>query len=226
MALDTTCDRSNINGTGSPLERRFWLNAEYLCTCPSDLVVSATVNGEVLNMRAKQCSLWMQRQNLTLKIFSPVHDFPAYTAFEVDRGTYGHSLKRIFHAAGTTPAFVDIGANLGILSMALALASPSVRGVAYEPNPATYAFLQRNIEANNLAARVHEVNAGISSDGRVIQMPRCVVASETGSQMASTQWTGVDGRTPMQVCFSGLCKAKMRSVSECMRERVSVCVSE
>ena len=47
-----------------------------------------------------------------------------------------------------------------------------------------------------------------------LRMPRCVVASSTGSQMASTQWER--GRSA-NICFSGACMSKQRAISECMK---------
>ena len=114
---------------------------------------------------------------------------------------------------------MDIGANLGTYSIALALSNPLAVGWAFEPNPVTYAFLLHNVEQNGLAGRIHVANAGISRDGRTLQMPRCVVAQSAGSQMASTQWRRGPDRGGMEsrnACFSPSCKQKAATVRECM----------
>jgi FkbM family methyltransferase len=108
-----------------------------------------------------------------------------------------------------------VGANLGVLSIALALANPAAVGWAYEPNPATFAYLRANIAANGLEGRLHAVNAGVTRNGRPIFMPECVIKNPGGSQMATTQWH--NGRTT-QSCFSQACKAKMAGIAACMRE--------
>ena len=218
---DATCDRSLINGTGAPWEVNWRAVDRTRCSCPSDLSMSATLaSGEILRMPAKRCSLLLGQQRVQMQIMAPALDFPAYTAHEINKGTYGNLsrvLTKNLSAASPrlSPTWVDVGANLGLLSIAMALANPSASGVAYEPNPIVYAFLRHNIEANGLAGRVRAVNAGISSDGRQLVMPRCVVAQRTGSQMASTQW--VNGRTS-QLCFSPACHRKALDTAQCMKE--------
>ena len=212
---DASCDRTMLNHTGAPWEVQYWAKADRMkCSCPPDLWMTANVGGNMERMPAKKCELRLERQKISMTVLSPTLDFPAYTAYEMDKGTYGRDLSKVFNHERTQPSWVDIGANLGILSISLALANPRATGVAYEPNPFTYAFLQHNLRANNLTGRVRAVNAGISSDGRLLHMPHCVIASNTGSQMASTQWRGTRSG---QVCFSGACKKKAEGISECMR---------
>lgn len=49
---------------------------------------------------------------------------------------------------------VDIGANIGAVSLFWTAASPSLRIHAYEPNPSARAGLRTNVEANGLQKRV------------------------------------------------------------------------
>lgn len=57
--------------------------------------------------------------------------------------------------------FLDIGANVGFYSMAMAVAHPETAIHAFEPVPSTYAELQRNLALNGLGA-VHTYNVGLS----------------------------------------------------------------
>jgi FkbM family methyltransferase len=50
---------------------------------------------------------------------------------------------------------VDIGANIGTVTQFFALASPKLIIHAYEPNPAAFEMLQRNIKDNHLEERVN-----------------------------------------------------------------------
>src|SRR5262245_223122 len=50
---------------------------------------------------------------------------------------------------------LDIGANIGAVSLFCAQARPDLRFHAYEPNPESYASLRKNIEANNLQSQVN-----------------------------------------------------------------------
>jgi hypothetical protein len=75
------------------------------------------------------------------------------------------------------------------------------------------------IKSNGLQNRITPVNAGVSADGRTLQMPRCVIAHQGGSQMASTQWlTRGDGRGAISRnrCFSGSCSHKAELIRSCM----------
>jgi len=187
---------------------RHWQRADQdNCTCSGD---------------SKYCTLKMPRQGLSRIVLSaPRGDIPAYPVFEIDGGVYGrlHSVlaPRNGRRPGNEPIknWIDVGANLGVLSIALALANPAAVGWAYEPNPATFAYLRANIAANGLEGRLHAVNAGVTRNGRPIFMPECVIKNPGGSQMATTQWH--NGRTT-QSCFSQACKAKIAGIAACMRE--------
>jgi FkbM family methyltransferase len=59
---------------------------------------------------------------------------------------------------------VDVGANVGILSLQIAQAVPAGRVFAFEPTHYAFARLKRNLELNpGLAARVEAVQAFVSS---------------------------------------------------------------
>lgn len=49
---------------------------------------------------------------------------------------------------------IDLGANVGAVTLDWANRSPALRVHAYEPNPATNSVLRQNIEANGMAGRV------------------------------------------------------------------------
>jgi FkbM family methyltransferase len=59
--------------------------------------------------------------------------------------------------------FVDVGENYGFYSVLAGLWSPSIRVVDFEPIPAIYEGLKKNIEANNLNPRVTCENMALSS---------------------------------------------------------------
>lgn len=59
---------------------------------------------------------------------------------------------------------VDIGANIGVFSIYLAMKHPFVKVYAIEPDPTSYECLRKNVELNRLA-NVVVVNMAISGDG-------------------------------------------------------------
>jgi len=65
-------------------------------------------------------------------------------------------VKRLYTFESATPdgLMLDIGANIGSVTLFFAKAYPTLRIHAYEPNPAAFETLQRNIKDNHLTARV------------------------------------------------------------------------
>ena len=201
------------SGVGAQWEAKRWQQTEHHnCSC---------------TRTSKSCVIFMEKQGYTMHVTSPSGDYPAYTAFEVDSGTYGN-LRR-WPQQGRGQRWLDVGANLGTFSIALALANPGATGWAFEPNPSTHKYLVENIRANGLEDRITAVNMAVSRDGRPLQMPRCVVDHHGGSQMASTQWlvgggssgggSGGGGEAfSRNRCFSGSCTQKAEQVKACMRQ--------
>ena len=72
-------------------------------------------------------------------------------------------------ASGRSRYIVDIGANIGSVTLDLMSRDPQVKVDAYEPNPRTFETLTRNVRENGLASRVrvfHDAVAG--RDGVVV----------------------------------------------------------
>ncbi|WP_316976532.1 FkbM family methyltransferase [Shumkonia mesophila] len=67
-------------------------------------------------------------------------DFSVHEIFSEDLGAHGLALP----AAGT---FLDVGANIGLFSLYLRDRCPQARIVAFEPMPAVFAALERNLAA-------------------------------------------------------------------------------
>ena len=58
------------------------------------------------------------------------------------------------HIAAPDGLMIDLGANIGVVTLDWATRSEGLRVHAYEPNPPTNSVLRRNVEANGLAGRV------------------------------------------------------------------------
>jgi FkbM family methyltransferase len=63
--------------------------------------------------------------------------------------------------APTGARILDIGANIGALTLLWAAGRPDLRFNAYEPNPESYSTLRKNVEANGLTAQVGTYLEGI-----------------------------------------------------------------
>ena len=68
-------------------------------------------------------------------------------------------------AIGEGETFVDVGAGVGTVGLALALRCPTATGWLLEADPATADFARRNVAANGVADRVDVVEADLFSRG-------------------------------------------------------------
>jgi FkbM family methyltransferase len=59
--------------------------------------------------------------------------------------------------------YVDVGANIGLTSIPIALAS-KVQCIAFEPEPNNFGFLRRNVLANNVEGRIALHNCALFSE--------------------------------------------------------------
>ena len=71
------------------------------------------------------------------------------------------TLQFLFERAAT---FIDVGANCGLYSVLGALWNPSLQVVAFEPVPAIFGVLKRNVLLNGLEDRVRCENIALSSE--------------------------------------------------------------
>ena len=80
-----------------------------------------------------------------------------------------------------SPIFVDVGANLGLVSISLAKQWPSARILALEPAPATFRYLLWNLKENHVASQAQHVHdrAMLDHDGFSRDMIRHVPWEET-----------------------------------------------
>jgi FkbM family methyltransferase len=97
---------------------------------------------------------------------------------ELGKDAYG--LRDIPFAPGDV--VLDIGANVGIISIILAAFRPQVTVYAYEPVPENFANLRHNIAAAGLEHRIIAHNLAVTGDGGHIEM--VVDPENTGSSRA------------------------------------------
>jgi FkbM family methyltransferase len=82
-------------------------------------------------------------------------------------------IKRWYDIGPRPPAhatMLDVGANIGSVSLAWSAQSPTLRIHAYEPNPAAFDTLQRNVEANRLQSRVRTFSDGVGRTSGTLQL--------------------------------------------------------
>lgn len=75
-------------------------------------------------------------------------------------------------AASRSRYLVDIGANIGSVTLDLAWRNPQLKVDAYEPNPPTFDTLHRNVRENGLAPRVRVYRDAVTGRDGVVQLWR------------------------------------------------------
>ena len=108
-------------------------------------------------------------------------------------GTYGDDLAELLRARSRPFQFIDIGANQGLYSL-IAGQNPDCGWiVAFEPVPATFDLLSRNIAINGLEARATLHRLAIAAEAG--QSRICLDESHSGTASLSANSAASAGRT-------------------------------
>lgn len=67
------------------------------------------------------------------------------------------------------PCLIDIGSNLGAMTLSVLLRNPAARSIAVDPNPRAHQLLQKSLEVNKLKDRVRLVGAALAPANAVVR---------------------------------------------------------
>ena len=113
--------------------------------------IEITDQGVIFNLRDPRVKLWcMPKDQRHVAIASL--NFRNYESGE---------LGAVLRLAKTCSNIFDVGANVGIYSIAIGQRFPDSKLIAFEPVPATYGELQRNLALNGIS-NVTTLNQGLS----------------------------------------------------------------
>lgn len=108
-------------------------------------------------------------------------------------GTYGEDLAELLRSRSSPFQFIDIGANQGLYSLIAGQNPNCGLIVAFEPVPATFELLSRNIGINGLEARANLHRLAIAEE--VGQAQICLDDTHSGTASLSGKSTATAGRT-------------------------------
>ena len=112
-------------------------------------------------------------------------------------------------ASGRLRHLVDIGANIGSVTLDLAWRDPNLTVDAYEPNPQTFDTLNRNVRENGLESRVRVYRDAVTGqDGEVL------LWSGDSSVLSSVSASAAIGGVPVSVPAISLDRAIKRTGSQ------------
>jgi len=103
------------------------------------------------------------------------------------------TLRLLFERVAT---FIDVGANCGLYSILGPLWNPSLQVVAFEPVPAIFERLQKNVRLNHLEGRVHCENLALScqsGQARFFLPPQETLDLETTGTLVTESWQARKG---------------------------------
>ena len=142
------------------------------CSCDANL--------KIAGYPAKICHIPMY--GIILTLYDPIWSSVAQRMGTeiVERGEYTDLLAAPLLRMGSI--VLDIGSNLGDISILLAKLNPTARVIAFEANPRTFKFLQQNVEANGVKAQVTLRNQAVmSADGQDLTVFDCHGSNIAGS---------------------------------------------
>lgn len=122
--------------------------------------------GKFLKFKGKKHSVCINGQKLFFYdlLFSEAFK---WIAEDIEKDCYG--FKKMDFKKGDI--IIDIGANIGIVSVYLAKKYPFLKIYSFEPFPANYRLLLKNIKINNIPdGIIHPFNEAVTKDGRDIVM--------------------------------------------------------
>jgi len=109
------------------------------------------------------------------------------------------TLRALFERATT---FIDVGANCGLYSLLGPLWNPKLQVIAFEPVPAIFEKLQRNVRLNRLQSCVRCENIALSSRsgrGSFFLPPHEGLDLETTGTLAAESWQAKKGSAQLEV---------------------------
>ena len=82
---------------------------------------------------------------------------------------------------GAGDVFIDVGANVGFVSMYVAKRYPAAKIIAFEPAPETFQVLQKNLAENGIE-NVTALNKAVNADGRPLEL--LIMPGDSGASNA------------------------------------------
>lgn len=164
-------------------------------------IVSSELKALAKRVRGRILGLSIERDEIFIEISLPSNqvsdatlsvrlgvdpdDFRDVPSSMLRDGIYEETIGDLLLAlALDSETFVDVGANIGFYSCALAIANPGLSVFSVEPNPLLLPRIRENASINSLRDRIEILNVGLaeSSSPSVLYIP-----SDTGSGGASTR---------------------------------------
>jgi len=125
---------------------------------------------------------WLSTTNRT-----PAGRFLSYDL--LNRHGSDEMLAELDAHCGPEAVIYDIGANVGVYSLGLAVDSPDRRLLAVEPTPKTCAQLRANVDCNEFGDRIETIEGGVGNEDGTRQFFVSTYAELSGfDRESATRW--------------------------------------
>lgn len=150
----------------------------------------------------------IQKYNWFVDLFRSTHGCSQYLTYRVTHQRHDSLMKRIrnspekiYEAVETKliattlrsiqqPIVLDIGANIGLMSLNICSTIQDSRIFAFEPGPGQYQYLKKNIEINQLNERVKIFNIALGSHSGKIDFHVHAIKDSSGDGLLDTGRAG------------------------------------
>lgn len=125
--------------------------------------VSVLADTEVHEIRISGCGVRFSIGEEGAELYCPPNEARVAPLEIMNFGAYERAETQLLYAlAAKSKTMLDVGANIGVYSIRLALRFPALQVYAFEPIPTSYDYLQRNIALNAVGDRVRAFQYALS----------------------------------------------------------------
>jgi len=125
--------------------------------------VSLLADTEVHEIRITECGVRFSIGEEGAELYCPPDEARVAPLEIMNFGAYERVETQLLNAlAAKSKTVLDVGANIGVYSIRLALRFPALQIYAFEPIPTSYDYLQRNIALNAVGGRVRAFQYALS----------------------------------------------------------------
>lgn len=125
----------------------------------------------ISSLPARELTLETRNGNLTFN----TRDYVLGKHLYVDRNYEFDAIQRVLSIISEiglplnrrSSIFIDVGANIGTITVALMRSGLFSRGLAFEPDPYNFSLLQKNVQQNRFQKAVQCFNFALSSETRI-----------------------------------------------------------
>lgn len=175
MGRDMSAEISNPKTISSLREERlageitreeYWAEVRHRLRVLTDIVHIAQRENLLFEISAAgvQVLIPLENNEAIIRMKLDVEDIRSVPFTVIAEGPYEQFQAQILFTLGkSADNFLDIGANMGFYSLALATLNPNLNVQSFEPQPRTYSYFATNVSLNKLESQVKVFNCGLGS---------------------------------------------------------------